>query len=88
MARAILLLSLKRHLKTLYHISSTTVALASLTVDQPAVSKRDRIVSGVEVKELSLPKAVLEKPSTFKQFLSIVKLFHTLTFVDPVETAK
>lgn len=86
--RSILMILLKKHLKSLYQISSTTVALASLTVDNPGINKRDKTINGVEVKEINIPKVLLTIPSNSKELVKLVQLFQSLTFVDPVENAE
>lgn len=87
MIRSILMLMLKKHLKSLYQISSTAIAMASLTVDHPEVNKRDKIINGVEVKEITIPNILLSLPDSAKSLVKLIQLFQTYTFVDPVEQA-
>lgn len=85
--RSVLMLSLKNHLKSLYQISSTAIALASLTVDNPGINKRDKTINGVEIKEITLPNALQSVPTCSKDMIKLVQLFQSLTFIDPVENA-
>ena len=86
--RCILTLALKKHLKALYHISNTAVAMASLSIDNPEIHKRDKLISGVQLKELSLPSSVLHIPRTGKELVALVKTFQSFTMTDPVENMK
>ena len=86
--RSILMLSLKNHLKSLYQISSTAIAMASLTVDNPGINKRDKTINGIEIKEINLPTILLSLPKNCKEFMKLIQLFQSLTFVDPVEQAE
>ena len=80
-----MMLLLKKHLKSSYQISSTTIALASLTSDNPGINKRDNLLSGREVNCVSLPISVQNIPRSAKDLIALIKLFQSLTFVDPVE---
>lgn len=79
------MLLLKKHLKSSYQISSTTIALASLISDNPGCNKRDNLLSGEEVNCVSLPISVQNVPQSAKDLIALIKLFQSLTFVDPVE---
>lgn len=86
MIRSILMLTIKKHLKSLYKITSTEIARASLTVDEPGINKRDMIISGVDVKEMGVVNALKKIPTSEKELVSLIKLFQSYTFDDPVET--
>ena len=83
MIRSILMLTIKKHLKSLYKITSTEIARASLTVDEPGINKRDMIV---DVKEMGVANALKKIPTSEKELVSLIKLFQSYTFDDPVET--
>lgn len=83
--RSILMLLLKKHLKSSYQISSTTIALASLTSDNPGINKRDNALSKDEIDCVSLPTPVKVVPQNAKDLTTLIKIFQSLTFVDPVE---
>ena len=88
MIRSILMLALKKPLKNLYQISSTAVAMASLRVENPEINKRDKTISGIEVKEISIPSITFHIPETEKEFISLAKSFQSVTVTDPVENLK
>ena len=75
MIRSILMLTIKKHLKSLYKITSTEIARAS-----------DMIISGVDVKEMGVANALKKIPTSEKELVSLIKLFQSYTFDDPVET--
>ena len=79
------MLLLKKHLKSTYQISSTTIALASLTSDNPDINKRDNLLNRGDVNCVSLPISVQNVPQSAKDLIALIKLFHSLTYVDPVE---
>ena len=83
--KSILLLMLKKHLKSLYQISSTVIALASLRSDTPGVNKRDNAINGVEPQSISIPPVLSHVPSSGRDLVSLLKSFQTMTFADPVE---
>lgn len=82
------MLALKKHLKGVYHISNTAVAMASLSIENPEIHKRDKLISGVELKELLLPVTVLHIPRNGKELISLFRSFQSLTLTDPVENVK
>lgn len=86
--RSILMLALKKHLKTVYHISNTAVAMASLSIENPEIHKRDKLISGVQLKELALPATVLHIPRNGKELVALVRSFQSFTMTDPVENVK
>ena len=81
------MLLLKKHLKSQYSISSTTVALASLHSDTVGINKRDRILNITEHPCISIPDVVSTTPQNSKAMISLLRSFQNLTFVDPVEQA-
>ena len=83
--KSILLLMLKKHLKSLYQISSTAIALASLKSDNPGVNKRDNAINGVEPQSISIPPTLSRSPNSIKDLVSLLKSFQMMTFADPVE---
>ena len=83
--KSILLLMLKKHLKSLYQISSTAIALASLKSDNPGVNKRDNAINRVEPQSISIPPALSRSPNSIKDLVSLLKSFQMMTFADPVE---
>ena len=85
--RSILMLLLKKHLKSEYSISSTTVALASLQTTVSGINKRDRVLNKSEHPPVSIPDIIVRTPHNCKEMIALIKLFQSLTFVDPVEQA-
>ena len=86
--RSILMLALKKHLKMVYHISNTAVAMASLSIENPEIHKRDKLISGVQLKELTLPDTVLHIPRNGKELVALIRSFQSFTITDPVENMR
>ena len=86
--RSILMLALKKHLKMVYHISNTAVAMASLSIENPEIHKRDKLISGVQLKELTLPDTVLHIPRNGKELVALIRSFQSFTMTDPVENMR
>lgn len=81
------MLLLKKHLKSQYAISSTTVALASLHSTTSGINKRDRVLNKTEHPPVSINIIIATTPHNSKDMISLIKIFQSLTFVDPVEQA-
>ena len=81
------MLLLKKHLKSQYSISSTAVALASLHSTTSGINKRDRVLNKSDHPPVSISNVVATLPHDYKELIALVKMFKSLTFVDPVEQA-
>ena len=82
---SILMLMIKKHLKSQYQISSMEIARASLMVDEQGINRRDMTVNGVEVKEMNVANALKKIPTNEREMIALVKLFQTFAFDEPVE---
>ena len=74
---SILMLMIKKHLKSQYQITSMEIARASLMVDEQGINRRDVTVNAGEVKEMNVANALKK--------IALVKLFQAFAFDDPVE---
>ena len=82
---SILMLMIKKHLKSQYQITSMEIARASLMVDEQGINRRDMTVNAGEVKEMNVANALKKIPSSEREMIALVKLFQAFAFDDPVE---
>ena len=82
---SILMLMIKKHLKSQYQVTSMEIARASLMVDEQGINRRDVTVNAGEVKEMNVATALKKIPSSEREMIALVKLFQAFAFDDPVE---